>query len=85
MTKDKKRNLPPWLGRFLFVSGSQVGAGTQNVGTAVHDRPPVLGHGPAERSYFFLVVAFFVDFFELDFLAVVFLAMALDLLSMPRM
>jgi len=43
---------------------------------------------PAERrSYFFLVVDFFVDFFEpLDFLAVVlFLAMALDLLSMPRM
>jgi len=37
-----------------------------------------------QKNYFFLVVDFLVDFFD-PFLAVVFLAMALDLLSMPRM
>lgn len=71
---------------FSFVSVPKLEPGPKTVKPKVRDRPPGLGHGTGgKKVYFFLVVDFLVVFFPDDFLAVVFLAMALDLLSVTQM
>jgi hypothetical protein len=82
---DKKRNLPPWQGRFLFVSGPKLEPRPKTL-EVTGDDGPAQSHVPAERDgpYFLDLVVLFllVDFlappelFELD-LPPIFFAMAL--------
>jgi hypothetical protein len=86
----KKRNLPPWQGRFLFVSGPQLEPGPKTlevtfgrlalIGRPAQSHVPAGGDGPyfLDLVVLFLVVDFFAPppLFEADLL-LDFFAMAL--------
>src|SRR5690349_986234 len=74
-SSGKKRNLPPWPGRFLLVSGPKLEPRPKTVGGCL-SRPAIVPRAGLKSDYFFFVdflVVFLPDFFELAF----FVAMAL--------
>jgi len=80
----KKRNLPPWLGRFLCVSWPLVGARPKTIGDNVNPdlkfagvSEPRLRRQAILRSTYRFLVVFLVVFLD-DFFADFFAAMALS-------